>query len=202
VNHFLLEIDQYIASISAIVWLFPPIRQFRTKYFYFFLFLAIMGTVSRVIRQVFESPTNVHLIISAFCLFLSMFSLVQLKKKVWFIIPAISVMLYLSYLKPIILIDLVILFIIIFAISIIILKRIIEYTINEKAMNIFQIILLFYFTTNITKFLNMIFQFTDAPAYFTLTNLIQIIIAVFFCVYTEDNPKMKIPLKSLQKLEI
>lgn len=201
-NHFLLEIDQYIASISAIVWLFPPIRQFRTKYFYFFLFLAILGPISRIIRQVFESNSNIHLIIFTVFTLLSLFEISRIKSK-WHIVSlSLAFSLFLSYIKPIEFIDVTIIFFILLIISIVLLKRTIEYTISEKAINVFQVVLIFYFLTNITKFINVIFCFTDAPAYFSLTNIIQSIIAVFFCIFTVESSKMKIPLKSLQKLEI
>lgn len=201
-NHFLLEIDQYIASISAIVWLFPPIRQFRTKYFYFFLFLAILGPISRIIRQVFESNSNIHLIIFTVLTLLSLFEISRIKSK-WHIVSlSLAFSLFLSYIKPIEFIDVTIIFFTLLIISIVLLKRTIEYTISEKAINVFQVVLIFYFLTNITKFINVIFCFTDAPAYFSLTNIIQSIIAVFFCIFTVESSKMKIPLKSLQKLEI
>jgi hypothetical protein len=72
-------------------------------------------------------------------------------------------------------------------ITLIILKNLITNYVSTGKLNLFLFVFLFYQLTTITKFSNLLIGFTDAFAFFVLTTIVQIIIGLFFSVFTESD---------------
>jgi hypothetical protein len=71
-----------------------------------------------------------------------------------------------------------------------ILKRFIVNYAFEKRVNVFNLILIFYFLTIITKFFNLLTGFADAIAFFIITSIAQVIFGLYFSIVREDKPKI------------
>jgi hypothetical protein len=192
---------QFFLISSIILWLLPPIRQFRSDYFYFFIIIALTDPITHVLRWYFYSGTNIQIIILQIALVFSLFQPEILKKYIIAVIIFAVVILSLSVLKPTEMIDLYLIIFINASIFIIFLKRALVNIINKKEINIFHFALLFYEMIVITKLLNVILQFANALYYFYISTIFQYLLAVFFFMLREDNRKIIFPLKSLQAIE-
>ncbi|MDP3581160.1 MAG: hypothetical protein Q8S39_04445, partial [Ignavibacteria bacterium] len=68
---------RYFAVVSSVVWLITPIRQYKTRYFWFFLTLGLADPVSIVLSNSFQIIiSQLYIPISI----LSFFSVVEYKK--------------------------------------------------------------------------------------------------------------------------
>jgi hypothetical protein len=174
---------------SIVLWLIPPIRQYKTNYFFFFLILALIDPIVMLYSKI--TPYNVPLSFYIFTnslLFISIIDKDSLKRN-WFLIIS----------GLIVLTGLVIFanfsnnqsFIILIAIQFLILstilkKFIVNFALN-KTVNLFQLVLIFYLLTIITKFLNLLTSFADATAFFIITTIAQIIFGFYFSIVRENN---------------
>ncbi|MFA3782279.1 hypothetical protein ABRY23_04360 [Melioribacteraceae bacterium 4301-Me] len=79
-----------------------------------------------------------------------------------------------------------------FIIIFIILKDFIVAFVNDKKINLFLLMLIFYLFTSLLKMFNLIIGFTDAIAFFYITTFFQILFGFFFSIFREDNPKVVI----------
>ena len=63
-------IPYLIAYSNTFVWLIPPFRQYRTKYFYFFLVLALMDPVVLIFwRLLLINPQLISPVVALFLIF-------------------------------------------------------------------------------------------------------------------------------------
>lgn len=187
------KILYYFFFTSVLIWFIPPIRQYRTDYFYFFLILA----VTDVFSLLFNYIINIDQFL-AFNLF-SYFAVITLQKKEFIV----------RYLSMLILTALVIIsitialpssnnftFIIIHTVLLyIFLRRFIHNFYFMNMVNIFLLGLIFYEFTVITKFMNLITGFTNAYYYYVITSVFQIIFGLFFSVFREGDTRLIFKLK-------
>ena len=175
----------YFASIG--LWLIPPIRQFKGKYFYFFLILALTDPISLCFRLLFKQqlPLGVYSY-STYLLLISLFSTETYKKHLMLLI-SISVLTFLliffgfNHSQ-----NLLVIVILHFGIFFIILKKFIAtYTLHGR-IKVFYLFFIFYELTLIIKFFNVLFGFADATAFFIITGIAQIIFGLFFSIVRES----------------
>ncbi len=185
----------FLIYLGVIVWAIVPIRQFKTKYFFYFLFWVSADIATLLARLVFHSGTNFFY---APCSFLALCALLEYKYIKKYLIPS------------------TILFIIICAISIdtsirgipefqrmgisiciihlmillVFLKQFITAYIKKNLINIFLIILIFSEIMTVTKFLNYLTGFTNDYLYYNITNSFEIIFGVFFVIFKADNKRL------------
>lgn len=190
-----------ISNISRILWLIPPIRQYKSKFFYFFLFMAVTEPTTYIIRNVFHSRSNINMVITSLCVLFSLFGYKTLKKYIFFVLSFSILVLLLNFTQPVEMTDLSIMMFVQISIFIILLKRTITQVIYDKKINLFYIVLLLYTFIQITKMLNVILYFADALYYFVLTTIVDYFFAVFFMIFREDSKQIIFPLKSLEELE-
>ena len=183
------DIYKLLFFTSIIVWLLPPFKQFRGKYFFFFLILAFMDPTNLIFLFIIKSSllqSQVSIFLTYF-LFLSVIEK-NLLKKYWILF----VVIFFGLLSPIIfqLNGNEILFIYIFlqlGITSIILKNLITNYVSATKLSVFLLVFLFYQLTTLTKLSNLLFGFADAFAFFILTTIVQILFGLYFSVFTEDN---------------
>ncbi len=183
----LAEIFQYLILVSIVIWILPPIRQYKSYMFDFFLVLSIIDPATLFYGLI--TKTNIPLWLIAFFIYLLVVSVLseELLKK--FKYAFIAIPLLFSIIIPLmttmhyhilfICMDLVLLFVF--------LKWLITSYVESKRLNIFYFMLVFYMLTVILKFFNLLFGFADASAFFIITSITQIIFGLFFSIVREDG---------------
>lgn len=186
----MIETLKTIFFISIIVWFFPAIRQYKTKYFWFFLILALSDPIVYILRTTLIYNPSFY-----FYVFISFLLIISLQDKdfiirarlFWlsiFILTIIGFFLDISNNSQLLLLlftNSIILFIL--------LRNYIVEFVNKKN-NLFLLFLVIYQLTNISKFLNLLLGFADATAFFIITSIFQIAFGLFFSIFREDNSKL------------
>ena len=175
---------------SIIVWLFPPIRQFRKSNFYFFLILALMDPIAFIYFEIFKHTIsfNYYLIGNYLLLVSVLWNSNKSEIKYSLIVVGIFYLILLFTINFSANDHLLIAIILQVVILLVFLRTfIVEYAINSK-FNFFYLALVFYILTNISKFLIVLIGFADATALFIITTIAQIFFGLFFSVYRENKP--------------
>ncbi|MCX6169142.1 MAG: hypothetical protein NTX65_07380 [Ignavibacteriales bacterium] len=183
-----VDVSKVLFFTSIIVWLLPPFKQFKGKYFLYFLILAFMDPINLLFFFVLKSPLQSQIsILLDYCLLLSLIEK-KLLRKYWIWVLLITPALF----SPTILhlkgneITLVRILLEV-GITLIILKNLITNYVSTGRLSLFLVVFLSFEFTNIAKFSNLLFGFADAFAFYILTTIVQIIFGLFFSVYTESD---------------
>ncbi len=188
----LIGISQILFYTSVVIWLVPAFRQFHSKLFVFFLILALMDPISIAYLYILNKVIPVEFYLFAnYVLLISLIDKDAIRRNLFFIVISFIIILFLiTFANFSINQNFIILVSIQFLMLAIILKRFIVNYAFEKSVNLFYLLLCFYFLTNITKFFNVLTGFADATAFFIITSIAQIIFGLFFSIFREDNPKI------------
>ncbi len=184
----------YIIYLNSAVWLFPSIRQYKTKFFFFFLMMSL-GYIVAYIMYYFIMP-NMYLpfIVG---LYLSSLSFIEIKylKKSWYIFAGILFFLVLGFFvtdmwkNHVMLLTLVEFFLVAMFI------RLFMMDLLKGRFNIFIIVLLSYFFINIFGLvLLLIFDYEDITMHYYFTDLVEFLIGIFFIIFRADNDRLAIKL--------
>lgn len=175
----------YIASL--IVWVLPPIRQYKSYMFDFFLVLAIIDPATFCYGII--TKTSMPLWLFALFIYLLIISITteELLKKLKYVFISLPIffIVFIPYMTTkhyhiiFICMDVVLLFVF--------LKWLITSYVEHKKLNLFYLMLVFYIITVILKFFNLLIGFADASAFFIITSLAQIFFGLFFSVVREDG---------------
>ena len=181
--------------IAIVAWLIPPIRQFKQSLYKYFLVLALTDPIGIILGKLLQFPPYLFYNFSSIVLLFSVFEYKNINKKI--IISSI-ILLIISYLASkspnkytfyfIIFIN--------FLILLIFLKRTLLFVIDNSLINIFHMILLLYQTTSILKMLSVVENFSSGVYYYAITNIFQILIAIFFSIFTENDKRLYFNIKS------
>lgn len=183
----LTDIIKLLYFASLIVWILPPIRQYKSYMFDFFLVLAVIDPATFLYGLITKS--NLPLWLIALFIYLLFISIVteEFLKKLKYVFIALPLLFvtsipYMStkyYHILFVSMDLVLLFVF--------LKWLITSYVESKKLNIFYLMLVFYMLTIILKFFNLIIGFADASAFFIITTIAQIAFGLFFSIFREDG---------------
>ncbi len=189
----LITLAKYLIYSSVVVWIFPAIRQWKGRLFYYFLILAIIDPVSYIHLILLNTniPFKFNIIASLFLLFSITWKIFsnKLNKIILLFLSAFIIFLFLLFdlsVKGNILV-LILIYSIVFLVF---LKDLIVEYVNTSTINLFYMMLVFYQLTMISKFLNLIIGFADATAFFIITSIAQIFFGLFFSIFREDNPRL------------
>lgn len=176
---------------SILVWLFIPLRQFKTRYFWLFLALAMTDPLSIILARSF------HLVLSHFYvpfsilyLFIVMdFSKISFKKISFsLLVITLGIISFIRYWEY----SLIFIIVVLLLVLILLIKNSFEFVIEKGSINIFHIVLVFYQMLSVLKFFSIINYFSTGIWFFFLSNILQTLIGIFFLIYREDNPKLLI----------
>ncbi|MEW6508778.1 MAG: hypothetical protein AB1432_13645 [Bacteroidota bacterium] len=174
---------------SIVLWLIPPIRQYKTNYFFFFLILAFIDPLVILYSKItFQNVPLSFYIFTNFLLFISLLDTSSIKRN-WFLVFSglvvlIGIVIYSNFTTSQ---SLIILIAIQFLILTAILKKfIVNFALNKK-INLFHLVLILYILTIITKFFNVLTSFSDATAFFIITTIAQIIFGFYFSIVRGNN---------------
>ena len=182
------DISKLLFFTSIIVWLLPPFKQFKGKYFLFFLILAFMDPINLLFFYIFKSPFQSQ--ISIFLNYGLLLSLIEknLLKKYWIWLLLITLVLFSPTFFHFRGNEIILIYILLqMGITLIVLKNLITNYVSAGKLSLFLLVFLLYQFTTITKLSNLLFGFADAFAFFILTTIVQIIFGLYFSVYTEND---------------
>lgn len=174
---------------SILIWLFPPLRQYKQNYFWFFLFLALTDPFALIIGRSFGIQTTQTYLVFVLFYFFSIlgYNKINLYKIVasivLILIGAFSFFNHEKYAE--------FYFILVTTLMLLIItKNSFQFIVNSGYVNFFHIVLVFYMLTSILKFWNLHIQFDTGIVFFFVTGVFQIFVGLFFSVYRENNPKL------------
>ncbi len=178
-----------ISFLSICVWIFPPFKQYKSDYFYFFLVLAISSPVAVALFSLFRISPLIPAVTSTFFLISSLMS--YRKQRYFFII--LSILWFVIALNFSIQRNILILTFIgghIFVV-IILISSLMKYIEKTKAVNLFLILLITYDLINILKFTASLLSIEQGVISFVLATFIQIFFGIsfsFISFKTKDFP--------------
>lgn len=185
--------------ISVIVWLFPPIRQYKTRFFWFFLTLAFMDPVTVVLGRSFGIVLGKLYVPFIILCFFTVIDYKKISKPTIALFLVILVLGYFSFVNfweysPYFMTVMQLL------ILIVLIKHSFAFVMEKGSINIFHVLLVFYQTMNVLKFFGLINYFVTGFWFFYLTTILQIFLGIFFALYREDNQKLLIKITSPKQL--
>jgi hypothetical protein len=188
-----MEIAKLIAYITSAIWLFIPLRQRGTNYFYYFLINAVSSAVLLINSFNLFHPAYLYLGQGLF-LIISLFDFKKLPNYIHFLLGILFISILLPFLisleviTPLLIIEHILIFFII-------LKKAIQYTALYEKLNLFHFILLLLEISAVTRFFVIIRNIRTGIIFFYLTTALGILIGIYFLFYNEKN-SFKIPLST------
>lgn len=183
-----MKLAVIISYVSLFVWIFPIFRQYRSNLFYFFLFLGISDPLSVFAVKVLSIKTEWPSVLIAPILFYA----INIDRTKPFKISKLEIFVFVLTYFLIFFIDNfnVILLIIHTLITIRAIYIIITDLHYRQKINIVRLVLAFYMITSVASLL--IYLNGDYHAFLLFfTNLaFQLLLAIFFSILSENNPKM------------
>lgn len=191
-----MMLPRLIATLSIIVWLFPPIRQFKGKFFFYFLILALLDPLLELIHLFIHLNPIEFYSIGNLLLIISLLSFSKLQKYMGYLILITIITTWLSFSLGIR--EVIMIIILEHLVILIFLLRVTLLDINDnRHINLFYIILDFYILSIIFKFFGTLIDLRFSLFYFYITSAFEILIGTFFILYNEKNsPKVKLRFKN------
>ena len=195
-----MRIALIIIYLSSFAWIFPIFRQYKSNLFYFFLFLGISDPLTILLFQIFRHPPGIISVIFApillllfrFFFIMILFYTINIDRQKKFSINSIEIFVFL--LTFILFFTVpnndVIMLVIHTMILIRVLSKILIELHHKQIVNIFHIVLAFYMTTSVASLLVFLNGDYQAMVLFYINLAFQILIAIFFSLFSEDNPKL------------
>ena len=190
-----MEIAKLIAHLTSAIWLFIPLRQRGTKYFYYFLINAISSAVLLINSFNLFHPAYLYLG-QGFFLIISLFDFKKLPNYIFILLGILGVSILLPFLisikiiPPLLIIEHIIIFLII-------LKKTLQYFAQFEKLVLFHFVLLLFVISLITRFYVIIQNIRTGIIFFYLTTALGILIGIYFLFYNEKN-SFKISLSSVK----
>ena len=182
----------YLGYFGVIVWAIIPFRQYKNKYFIYFLTWVCADLFALAARFIFHSGTNVFFAPLSFLALVSLLNFETTKKYLWAVIILfiLSIMLSLKDNLWVMTVILIHLFILGFF-----LKDIIVSLNKNYIINIFVLLLAFYEITVVAKNINYLTGFTNDYYYYIITNIFEIIFGLFFIIFKADDGRLILRFK-------
>ena len=185
-----------ITSLSMFFWIFPAVRQYKTELFWYFLIFAfadpLILILSTQIHYVSNSPRFQTFL--SFLLLLSVLWSFMNKKSIKILAALVlSLVLFSFFSNRTLAYSLIALIHVI--ITYFFIKRTFVFAANSGKMNIFHLILLLEEISIVLKTSGILISFNPGFSYYIATNAFEILIAIFFTIYREDNEKLFIDLR-------
>lgn len=183
--------SRVLVIIGVLVWLIPPIRQYKTRYFWFFLTLGLADPIAIIAGKTF------HLVFAQLYVpldILFFFSVIEYKKITFYKILFYIVIVGLGFYSFIHFWEYGSFFFtaILFLVLVILIRQSFLFVIEKGCINIFHVVLIFYQALNVFKSLSLLIYFSTGVWFFFMSTTIQIFIGVFFALYREDDPRFLI----------
>ena len=185
----MIELIKSIQYLSSFIWLLVPIRQFKTRFFFFFLVLGLLDPLAFISHHFFKFNTTVLYLLGTILLLYP--ALFELGKKIklsiiLFLLTASLIVVF--YSMPV---SIIIQMVIHFIIFITFLKVLVIYFSENRKLLLFHLMLVMYEFSLLLKFFVYYHEVEVGPTYYIVTTAIQIMIGIFFIFFNEvHSPKL------------
>lgn len=192
-----MELAKIITIVNIIAWLLPPLRQWKKKYHYYFIVLAVSDVLALTfLFSISLQVAKFHFIISIFLL-LSIINIKSMNPFKW----SYFVLLILLGIFSVLYFELDTMRSLIFVLHCIILLVFIKelfIRIGQKGeLNFFYLALVLYELTIVLKYIYRLIDPSSGYIHFYITTVFEMLIAVFFILYHEKNtPKVTLKTSS------
>ncbi len=194
----MIRLFQYTQPISTILWSIPFLRQYKTKYFLFFLLVGISDSLAFVYVKFIDHHNNHVVYFIMYSLWLISIIDFNFLKKYYFSLVILLLLVSIGICIPdkmnpkigylwMVLLSLMISSKFIF--------DLIKEMSNYKTFNIFIFILIFYLITLASKYLELLSSISFGSFYYLSTNSFEIFIAIFFIIFRYGSPKLRVHIK-------
>lgn len=186
-----MELIKYITYLSSVVWLLAPIRQYKTRFFLFFLLLGLYDPIFIPAYYLFKVDISLLYLVGTSLLLYPAFFYIKDDTKfvITFFFLTVSLIVAIYFPANAIILQIIMHLIIFFSF----LKVFIVSFSETRKISLFLLLLLSYEFSLLLKFFMYITEFEMGMIYFHITTAIQIIIGLFFLFVNEKNsPAIKI----------
>jgi len=179
-----------ILFLSSFFWLFPPFKQYKTDFFYFFLILALSDPLKLGTHYfLYNLHINIYVLSLAFA-FLLISSLVSSRKQKYFfiilsILTTVIAFIYSSRSKSVLILLIAAHLIIVFILVFFLIKHIEK----NKAINLFLILLVTYEFINVVKLIAGLLSGEQGVISFYMASFAQLFFGIsfsFISIKTKD----------------
>ncbi len=184
-----------IFFISIVAWFFPLFKQYKHNYFYYFLILALTDPISYLLVKLFRFDVERSLLIAALLMVFSFISFYKKHFASYSLIIFISGLVTFTYIPINDYISKFLILVFLLVIVYLVLKAMIVDAMKEKSMSLFYLVLFVYVLSLTLKFYIELTLVMDSFIYFYITTGFEILAAIFFSLYNEENCK-RIKLES------
>jgi len=181
---------------SIFFWLLPPIRQYRRKYFYYFLILALSDPFNLLYVKLIGFPLFITYSTAGFLL---LFSITypatknNIKKTIFIQLPLMLILIlgtiYFHSLLYLVLISH-------FLILLIFIRSLILPIYLRDQINFFYVALVFYELSIVVNIAMVLGESEIKVLMFYITISFQFLLAIFFTIFTEKSPSLNIQLRT------
>jgi hypothetical protein len=187
-----MKLALIIYYVSTVAWVFPMFRQYKSDLFYFFLFLGLCDPLSIIAGKVLSLPGETLAVIFAPILFYT----INVDRKKPFKISKLEIFVFVLAYSLIFLIDNlnIIILLIHTLVAIRAIYRIIIDLHYKQKINIIRVVLAFYMITSVASHVVFLNEEYQGWILFYTNLAFQVLIAIFFSIFSENNPKMNIQL--------
>ena len=190
-----MSLQFIIVYLSILFWIFPAIRQYKTEMFWYFLVLALSDPIGLILIAFRTNNPHTTLIISFILLFVVIWSLLK-KSSTKAVLFVVSTLFIVSFFVPRIFSTyLALLFHIIIIFYFI--QRSLSFITRTNKVNIFHLFLLLEEISIVLKVLAVLNGAKMGITFFLVTNLFEILIAIFFTIFKENDNRLFIDLKNI-----
>ena len=196
-----MNIFAELTYIGVVIWAIVPLRQYKQKYFLFFLFTAYADVMTVFARFFFHSKTNFFFPTFSFLALCSLLDYKTIKKYgitliLLFVITCLvgldnntlGIAGYLMVAMSLSIMHSFILFIF--------LKQFITtFYSKQNLINLFLLILIIHEIMYVAKFLNYLTGFINGYFYLNFTTSFGILFGIFFIIFKADSPRLVFQLK-------
>jgi len=176
-----------ILYTSIVTWAFPPFRQHKTKYFYFFLILALSDPIHITLGRLLGVNRSYYYLSVTLLLVLSLIEF-KVKKQILLGSFFVLIIIFTSLMG-----DTKVGYAVFVACQVVILifflrDLFIDIRENEN-INLFYIVMILYIVSIIIKMVFYIVYQSTGYLYLFITNIFQLLIGIYFICYNVNNSR-------------
>lgn len=181
--------------MSIFFWLLPPFRQYKGRFFYYFLIMALSDPLTILCFEVLKLPVeSIHSVAGLFLAYSLFFQNNNTKQEIIlllsFLLGFIISIIYLTNLHYLILSIHIVIFLFL-------LKMAILPIYYKNTINIFYFALLFYELSIVLNYTLIMGNSNIKMLLFYMTLFFQILMAIFFTIFTEKSKSMILHIKQI-----
>lgn len=192
VLHIVLElhlITKLIVYFNIIMWLLPPLKQFKGGYFFYFVILALTDPLTNILFKALNfNPFNIYIPSSAALLLVSLYYTNLHSKKILMIYLTSFVMLYaLMMTHGDIKLKILIIIFMHINICIIFIHRFYQKYFDRNILYVYLLVLIFYEFTVVMKMFVFLFDINTGVIFVYGMNILEVFICFYFIFFNFKN---------------